>query len=347
MSSSHIRGKRQRASARGSSLQERERRGCPAVPNYFVTLWIDWKSWDFCRQELLYSAEIAGNFCRKFSKWRVRRRNVGTGCGVRGSEGFHSYHMRRICYAPPKQSVFGQGGVHAAARSWQQRASWHQSSLWRKARHTRHRIQDAPRRARPGAGFVPATCRPSRSAGEAPVWPHAPWRARPGVGARRPKTLLHASIPDWVPQRDSRGELPSVAEIMRRHAESDHADARPWRSDVIAEEPYYQVAVRPLALGREYENSKYIKPLSYQKKIPMRDFHFEHVQFIGNDGSNFGLSKGQNTLMIEEESALGRYVAEPVKLRKEYIDRARDELERRWQEKALAVFRENPSRKLA
>lgn len=171
-------------------------------------------------------------------------------------------------------------------------------------------------------------------------------QARPGAGARRPKTLLHASIPDWVPQRDSRGELPSVAEIMRRHAESDHADARPWKPDVVAEEPYYQVAVRPLALGREYENSKYIKPLSYQKKIPMRDFHFEHVQFIGNDGNNFGLSKGGSNILVEEKSSLGHYVVEPVKLRKEYIDRARDELELRWQEKALAAFRENPSRKL-
>lgn len=171
-------------------------------------------------------------------------------------------------------------------------------------------------------------------------------QARPGAGERRPKTLLHASIPDWVPQRDSRGELPSVAEIMRRHAESDHADARPWKPDVVAEEPYYQVAVRPLDLMGSSNVDGGQDGFFYQARFLHTDLHFEHVHFIANDGSNFGLSKGQNTLMIEEERALGRYVAEPVKLRKEYIDRARDELERRWREKALAAFRENPSRKL-
>ncbi len=171
-------------------------------------------------------------------------------------------------------------------------------------------------------------------------------QGRPGAGERRPKTLLHASIPDWVPRRDSRGELPSVAEIMRRHAESDHADARPWKPDVVAEEQYYQVAVRPLDLMGSSNIAGGQDGFFYQARFLHTDLHFEHVHFIANDGSNFGLSKGQNTLMIEEESALGRYVAEPVKLRKEYIDRARDELERRWQERALAAFRENPSRKL-
>lgn len=167
-------------------------------------------------------------------------------------------------------------------------------------------------------------------------------QARPGAGERRSKTLLHASIPDWVPQRDSRGELPSVAEIMRRRASDGHYDAEPWRPDSVSMEPYYQIAIRPL----DMPGGTKLYQADHDWDMNPFDFHAEHVQFIGNDGSNFGLSKGQNTLMIEEESALGRYVAEPVKLRKEYIDRARDELERRWREKALAAFRENPSRKL-
>ncbi len=167
-------------------------------------------------------------------------------------------------------------------------------------------------------------------------------QARPGAGERRPKALLHASIPDWVPRRDSRGELPSVAEIMRRRASDGHYDAEPWRPDSVSMEPYYQIAIRPL----DMPGGTKLYQADHDWDMNPFDFHAEHVQFIGNDGSNFGLSKGQNTLMIEEESALGRYVAEPVKLRKEYIDRARDELERRWQERALAAFRENPSRKL-
>lgn len=128
---------------------------------------------------------------------------------------------------------------------------------------------------------------------------------------------------------------------MRHYAEEDHGTAKPWEPNPSAEEPYYQVAVRPLDIPLRIGKLLYKNHWRWQRRL-----HPEHVQFIGNDGNNFGLSKGGSNILVEEKSALGHYFVEPVKLRKEYIDRARDELERRWQASVAAARRSTPSRKM-
>lgn len=115
----------------------------------------------------------------------------------------------------------------------------------------------------------------------------------------------------------------SVADVVKRHAHGDHSTLQPYSSDPDAAVPYYRMGVRELELAK---NSNW-----YGKRVPGTDLHFEHMHFVGSDASNFGLTL--RGVFSEPESDLMNYQVEVPKYRKEYIDRARFEVDRKWEEK--------------
>ena len=85
------------------------------------------------------------------------------------------------------------------------------------------------------------------------------------------------------------------------------------------------MGVRELELVK---NSKW-----YGKRVPGTDLHFEHMHFVGSDGSNFGLTLGG--VFSESATDLNNYQVESPKYRKEYIDRAKIEVSRKWEERKI------------
>ena len=105
----------------------------------------------------------------------------------------------------------------------------------------------------------------------------------------------------------------SVSDVVARHAAKTH-DLKPFTLHLEAEVPYYQMGVRPL----DFPGMRGL----YGKNIPNSQQHCEHMQFVGSDGSNFGLSKGEG-LLVEDMKTLFTYEVEAPRYRKEYVDRAR------------------------
>ena len=59
------------------------------------------------------------------------------------------------------------------------------------------------------------------------------------------------------------------------------------------------------------------------------DLHYDHMHFVGNEGSNFGLTS--DGVFSEPLQSLNKYQVESPKYRKEYIDRAKIEVDRKWE----------------
>jgi len=116
----------------------------------------------------------------------------------------------------------------------------------------------------------------------------------------------------------------SVSDVAARHAAKTH-DLKPFTLHLEAEVPYYQMGVRPLDLGVGLGEKIYGK-----KVWGVNRQHLEHMQFVGSDGSNFGLSKGEG-LLVEDMKTLFTYEVEAPRYRKEYVDRARQALDAEWE----------------
>ena len=117
----------------------------------------------------------------------------------------------------------------------------------------------------------------------------------------------------------------SIADIVKKHAHGDHSTLQPYSEDPEANVPYYRMGVRPLesrALSRRYG-----------ERVPGTDLHVEHMHFVGSDGSNFGLTFGGT--FSESMQDLTNYQVEAPKYRKEYIDRAKIEVDRKWEERKI------------
>ena len=71
----------------------------------------------------------------------------------------------------------------------------------------------------------------------------------------------------------------------------------------------------------------------YGQKIPMTDLHYDHMHFVGSEGSNFGLTLGG--VFSESEPDLNNYQVEAPKYRKEYIDRAKNDIDNAWKERKI------------
>lgn len=171
---------------------------------------------------------------------------------------------------------------------------------------------------------------------------HHPFGAKHGtpLAQRPPLAASHAPLAhrlyprDWRPVShtlpvaddaplEERLYPDSIHDVVARHSRGDHSDLQPYTPEPHAAVAFCQMGVRPLDLiGMGW---------GYGKKYAKFEQHMEHMQFVGNDGkSNFGLTNSVN-LLVESPEQLKRYQVESAKYRREYIDRARDELEAQWQ----------------
>ena len=107
----------------------------------------------------------------------------------------------------------------------------------------------------------------------------------------------------------------SIADVVKRHAQGDHSTLQQYSPDPDTAVPYYRMGVRELGLpggtGEEI----------YGRKVPLFNLHLDHMHFVGNEGSNFGLTDSGE--FSESVEGLKKYQVEAPKYRKEYIDKAR------------------------
>lgn len=115
----------------------------------------------------------------------------------------------------------------------------------------------------------------------------------------------------------------SVADVVKKHAQGDHATLQPYVPDPDAPVPYYRMGVRELGLPGD------IGERMFGGKVPFFNLHFDHMHFVGSEGSNFGLTgTGEFSEPVEN---LKKYQVEAPKYRKEYIDRARLDVAQEWE----------------
>ena len=107
----------------------------------------------------------------------------------------------------------------------------------------------------------------------------------------------------------------SVADVVKKHAQGDHSTLQQYSPDPDAAVPYYRMGVRELRLPGDRGKKM------YGTKVPLFNLHYDHMHFVGSEGSNFGLTgSGEFSESVED---LKKYQVEAPKYRKEYIDKAR------------------------
>ena len=136
------------------------------------------------------------------------------------------------------------------------------------------------------------------------------------IPSHKPQTALDAPMP--VSQNaplEERMYPASIADVVKKHAQGDHSTLQPYSPDPDAAVPYYRMGVRELGLPDD------IGKKLYGRKVMLFNLHYDHMHFVGNEGSNFGLTgSGEFSESVED---LKRYQVEAPKYRKEYIDKAR------------------------
>ena len=146
------------------------------------------------------------------------------------------------------------------------------------------------------------------------------------VPSHRQQTVLEAPMP--VSQNASLEERmypASVADVVKKHAQGDHSTLQRYSPEPDATVPYYRMGVRELGFSG---GSRW-----YGQRIPTTDLHYEHMHFVGNEGSNFGLTLGG--VFSESLPDLNNYQVEAPKYRKEYIDRAKADIDNAWKERKI------------
>ena len=146
------------------------------------------------------------------------------------------------------------------------------------------------------------------------------------IPSNRQQTALEAPMPvSQTAPLEERMYPASVADVVERHANGDHSTLHQYSQEPDAKIPYYRMGVRKLGfLGSQY---------LYGDKIPGADLHFDHMHFLGNVGSDFGLTS--DGVFSDPLQNLNKYQVESPKYRKEYIDRAKIETDRKWEELQL------------
>ena len=140
------------------------------------------------------------------------------------------------------------------------------------------------------------------------------------------QTVLEAPMP--VSQNaplEERMYPASVADVVKKHAQGDHSTLQPYSPDPDAAVPYYRMGVRKLEF--------FGGDVFYGKRISSTDLHYEHMHFVGNEGSNFGLTLGG--VFSESQPDLKSYQVETPRYRKEYIDRAKADIDNVWKERKI------------
>ncbi len=144
-------------------------------------------------------------------------------------------------------------------------------------------------------------------------------KAQADMAARHAQVALNAPMPvSAEAPLEERMYAESVADVVKKHAQKDHSAFKPYTAEPDAAVPYYRMGVRPLDWA----------PLQdmYGKKVLAKDQHWDHMHFVGSDGSNFGFT--WSGTFSESAEKLDVYEVETPKYRKEYIDRARTEIDK-------------------
>ena len=161
-------------------------------------------------------------------------------------------------------------------------------------------------------------------------------KVRAEMAARQAQAALNAPMPvSPDAPLEERMYAESVADVVKRHSEKDHSDLKPYTAEANAAVPYYRMGVRPIdwaVLHDDYGKRSFIGfgP------------HWDHMHFVGSDGSNFGFTWGGT--FSEEKEKLDAYQVETPKYRKEYIDRARAEIDE--EHGSIEIFHTQQERRL-
>ena len=148
------------------------------------------------------------------------------------------------------------------------------------------------------------------------------------IPSHRQQAVLKAPMP--VSQNaplEERMYPASVADVVKRHAQGNHSTLQQYSPDPDAAVPYYRMGVR--GLGSSGGTGEKI----YGRKVPLFNLHADHMHFVGNEGSNFGLTLGG--VFSESLPDLNNYQVEAPKYRKEYIDRAKTDIDEAWKERKI------------
>ena len=146
------------------------------------------------------------------------------------------------------------------------------------------------------------------------------------IPSHKPQTALEAPMPvSQTAPLEERMYPASIADVVKKHAQGDHSTLQQYSPDPDAAVPYYRMGVRPLeshALSRRYG-----------ERPPGTDLHVEHMHFVGSEGGNFGLTLGG--IFSESLPDVNNYQVEASKYRKEYIDRAKADIDEAWKERKI------------
>ncbi len=144
-------------------------------------------------------------------------------------------------------------------------------------------------------------------------------KARAEMGAKQAQAVLNAPMP-VSPEAplEERMYAGSVADVVERHTQKDHSDLKPYTAEPNATVSYYRMGVRPLDWAVLHDDYGKRSFLGFGP-------HWDHMHFVGSDGSNFGFTWGGT--FSENAEKLDTYQVETPKYRKEYIDRARAEID--------------------
>lgn len=147
-------------------------------------------------------------------------------------------------------------------------------------------------------------------------------KAKADMTAKQAQAALNAPMPvSAEAPLEERMYAESVADVVKRHSQKDHSALKPYTAEPDAKVPYYRMGVRPL-------DSDYVPNDWFGTQVGKTGQHWDHMHFVGSDGSNFGLTWGGT--FSEETEKLDAYEVEAPKYRKEYIDRARAEMEKEY-----------------
>ncbi|MBE6441214.1 MAG: hypothetical protein E7022_02625 [Desulfovibrio desulfuricans] len=148
---------------------------------------------------------------------------------------------------------------------------------------------------------------------------------------------LHAADAHGSALTDAGGRPFDAQRFLQDHHDNNHKNLVPYEPEPDAPVPYYRVGVRPLEIGG-------LGNVLYRWTVPFSgNTHGEHMHLLGSDGSNFGMSKdgtGVDGIFSESRDDLYHFQVEPMKFRKDYVDKAKAQVDANWQrEKAHAAQR--------
>lgn len=132
-----------------------------------------------------------------------------------------------------------------------------------------------------------------------------------------------------------RGHFDPVGDHAKRMHSEDKMDENhtlvSYEYNVHDTHRYYQIAFRPLD-NKVVENY-------YGKNAYLRNHHLEHIQFVGNNGTNFGMLKSETSgdgYVGSDDKNLSKYEVEPIKYNAQLIDEAKKQIEEEFQNSSAA-----------